>query len=172
MRWTGHTVLFLVWMLSGGGAVRGPGNASVVTDAVIRTRGGGLPLWSSGEDSELPGRGPGSIPGRGTRFHMPQLRGHRQQLKILNASTKTRHSQIKLKKISHHLQKLPHGPLSCLPHRHSRKTPVCFLPLPMHFCICFKGALRGLLGRLGVAWERHGPPGLGPEDWKAGAAIL
>ena len=117
-------------------------------------------------------RGPGSIPGRGTRFHMPQLRGHRQQLKILNASTKTRHSQIKLKKISHHLQKLPHGPLSCLPHRHSRKTPVCFLPLPMHFCICFKGALIGLLGRLGVAWERHGPPGLGPEDWKAGAAIL
>lgn len=43
-------------------------------------------------------------------------------------------------------------------------NPVCFLPLPMHFCICFKGALIGLLGRLGVAWERQGPPGLGPED--------
>ena len=102
-------------------------------------------------------RGPGSIPGRGTRFHMPQRRGHRQQLKILHASTKTRHSQIsKAKKISHRLQKLPHGPLFCLPHRHSRPTPVCFLPLPTHFCICFKGALRGLVGRLGVAWERQG----------------
>ena len=34
------------------------GGASVMTDAVIRTRGGGLPWWSSGEDSKLPGRGP------------------------------------------------------------------------------------------------------------------
>ena len=33
---------------------------------------------------------PGSIPGRGTRSHMPQLR-----LKILCAATKTWHSQIK-----------------------------------------------------------------------------
>ena len=31
--------------------------------------------------------GPGSIPGQGTRFHIPQL-------KILHATTKTQHSQI------------------------------------------------------------------------------
>ena len=59
MHWTGPTtVLFLVWMLSGDCAVavamatreakRGLRDASVVTDAVTRTRGGGLPWWSGG----------------------------------------------------------------------------------------------------------------------------
>ena len=33
--------------------------------------------------------GLGSIPGQATRFHMPQLRVHMSQLKILNASAKT-----------------------------------------------------------------------------------
>ncbi|TEA14718.1 hypothetical protein DBR06_SOUSAS3110025, partial [Sousa chinensis] len=32
--------------------------------------------------------GPGSIPGQGTRSHMPQLRVHILQLKILCATTK------------------------------------------------------------------------------------
>ena len=31
---------------------------------------------------------PGSIPGQGTRSHMPQLRVHKQQLKIPCAATK------------------------------------------------------------------------------------
>ena len=38
--------------------------------------------------------GLGSIPGQATRFHTPQPRVHMSQLKILNASAKTRHSQI------------------------------------------------------------------------------
>ena len=45
--------------------------------------------------------GLGSIPGQGTRSHMPQLRLRMPQLKILHAATKfpraateTRHSQI------------------------------------------------------------------------------
>ena len=36
---------------------------------------------------------PGCIPGQGTRSHMPQLRVHMLQLKILHAETKTWHSQ-------------------------------------------------------------------------------
>ena len=39
------------------------------------------------------GRGSGSIPGQGTRFHMPQLRAHMSQLKIPRAATKIWHSQ-------------------------------------------------------------------------------
>ena len=38
--------------------------------------------------------GPGSIPGQGTRSHMPQLRGYVLQPKILHTATKTRCSQI------------------------------------------------------------------------------
>ena len=37
---------------------------------------------------------PGSIPGQGTRSHRLQLRLCRPQLKILQATTKTQHSQI------------------------------------------------------------------------------
>ena len=36
----------------------------------------------------------GSIPGEGTRSHMPQLRVQMLQLKILDVRTKTQHSQI------------------------------------------------------------------------------
>ncbi|TEA31306.1 hypothetical protein DBR06_SOUSAS710061, partial [Sousa chinensis] len=32
--------------------------------------------------------GPGSIPGQGTRCHMPQLRSHVPQLKITHTATK------------------------------------------------------------------------------------
>jgi len=39
-------------------------------------------------------RGPGSVLGLGNRNHMPNLRVHMPQLKILNAATKTQHSQI------------------------------------------------------------------------------
>ena len=48
-------------------------------------------------------RGSGSIPGQGTRLHMPQLRVHmlhlksyllQLRLKILQAPTKTQYSQI------------------------------------------------------------------------------
>ena len=39
-------------------------------------------------------RGPGSIPGLGNRNHIPKLRVHMPQLKILNAATKTQNSQI------------------------------------------------------------------------------
>ena len=39
-------------------------------------------------------RGMGSIPGQGTRSHMPPLRVHMPQLKILHATTKARCSQI------------------------------------------------------------------------------
>ena len=38
---------------------------------------------------------PGLISGWGTRSHMLQLRVHKPQLKILSATTKTPHSQIK-----------------------------------------------------------------------------
>ena len=38
--------------------------------------------------------GLGSIPGQGTRSHMPQLRVHKPQPKVLHATTKTWHSQI------------------------------------------------------------------------------
>ena len=38
--------------------------------------------------------GPGSIPGWGTRSHMPQLRVHMPQLNVLHAATKTQCSQI------------------------------------------------------------------------------
>lgn len=35
----------------------------------------GLPRWFSGKDATLPTQGgPGSLPGRGTRSHVPQLR--------------------------------------------------------------------------------------------------
>ena len=37
---------------------------------------------------------PGLSPGLGTRFHMPQLRVHTLQLKILHAATKAWCSQI------------------------------------------------------------------------------
>ena len=48
----------------------------------------GLPWWSSGQDSALSRQeAQGSIPGQGTRFHMPQI-------KILHVETKTRCSQI------------------------------------------------------------------------------
>ena len=39
-------------------------------------------------------QGPGSIPGQGTRSHMPQLRAHILQLKISSVATKTWYSQI------------------------------------------------------------------------------
>ena len=39
-------------------------------------------------------RGPGSIPGQGTKSHMPQLRVCMQQLEIPCATTKTWCSQI------------------------------------------------------------------------------
>ena len=39
-------------------------------------------------------RGLGSIPVQGTRSHMPELRVQMPKLKILYATTKTRHSQI------------------------------------------------------------------------------
>ena len=38
--------------------------------------------------------GPGSIPGRGTRSHMPQLGVRKSWLKILHATTNTQHRQI------------------------------------------------------------------------------
>ena len=38
--------------------------------------------------------GLGSIPGQGTRSHMPQLRARMPQLKTPHAATKTRRSQI------------------------------------------------------------------------------
>jgi hypothetical protein len=38
--------------------------------------------------------GPGSIPGRGTSSHGPQVRVGMSQLMILSAITKTQHSQI------------------------------------------------------------------------------
>ena len=38
--------------------------------------------------------GPGSIPGLGTRPHVPRLRAHRLQLRELNAATQTWPSQI------------------------------------------------------------------------------
>ena len=38
--------------------------------------------------------GPGSIPGQGTRSHMPQLNTCTPQLKISYATTKTLYSQI------------------------------------------------------------------------------
>ena len=41
--------------------------------------------------------GLGSIPGQGTRSHMPQLRVRMPQLKIPHAATKTRCSQINIK---------------------------------------------------------------------------
>ena len=60
---------------------------------------------------------PGSIPGQGTRSHMPQLRDHMSQLKtpyaaraaILCTTTKTQHSQINIlkvfkKKVNYRLQ--------------------------------------------------------------------
>ena len=40
-------------------------------------------------------RGPGSIPGQGTGFHAPHLRACMSQLKLLHATTNTRHNQIK-----------------------------------------------------------------------------
>ena len=41
--------------------------------------------------------GPGSIPGHGTRSHMPQLkRSHMPQLKILHATTKIPHTAMKI----------------------------------------------------------------------------
>ena len=63
-------------------------------------QGWGLALWDQDENLEGPGTslvvqrlrlhapsagGPGSIPGRGTRSHMPQLKVHMPQLKILRA---------------------------------------------------------------------------------------
>ena len=39
-------------------------------------------------------RGLGSIPGQGTRSHMPELRVQMPKLKILYATTKTMHSPI------------------------------------------------------------------------------
>ena len=42
--------------------------------------------------------GPGSIPGQGTRSHMPQLGVLMPQLKIPHAATKTKLSQINIKK--------------------------------------------------------------------------
>ena len=45
--------------------------------------------------------GTGSIPGQGTRSHMPQLRVHVSQLKILHATAKSRHKlKNKQKRIS------------------------------------------------------------------------
>ena len=45
--------------------------------------------------------GRGSIPGQGTRSHMPQLRVHVSQLKILHATAKSRHKlKNKQKRIS------------------------------------------------------------------------
>ena len=41
--------------------------------------------------------GLGSIPGQGTRSHMPQLKMPQTATKILHAATKTRHSQINKK---------------------------------------------------------------------------
>ena len=40
--------------------------------------------------------GPGSIPGQGTRSHMPQLKILQVSMKIPHATTKTRHSQINI----------------------------------------------------------------------------
>ena len=40
--------------------------------------------------------GPGSIPGQGTRSHMPQLRVRMPQLKILHAATKISHTATKI----------------------------------------------------------------------------
>ena len=61
----------------------------------INSRGfpGGLSSSSTAGDR-------GSIPGQGTRFHMPQLGVSQLQLrsKILSVTTKTQHSQINFKK--------------------------------------------------------------------------
>ena len=49
-------------------------------------------------------RGRGSISGQGTKSHMPQLRVHMLQLKILHSTTKTRSSPGSLKKKCHFTQ--------------------------------------------------------------------
>ena len=48
-------------------------------------------------------RGPGSIPGWGTRSHMLQIRVHRPQLKIPHASTKdlTQHNKDQRSHVPH-----------------------------------------------------------------------
>ena len=56
---------------------------------------GGLSWRSRGLDSAVSVQGdPGSIPDRGNRSCLPQVRVHRPQLKILQAMTKTQCSQI------------------------------------------------------------------------------
>ena len=40
--------------------------------------------------------GPGSIPGQGTRSHLPQLRVHMLKLRLPHTATKTRGSQINI----------------------------------------------------------------------------
>ena len=52
-----------------------------------RVYGGGLPWWSSDEDSVFPKQGPGFDPSWGTRSYMPLLRVHEPQVKILHAAT-------------------------------------------------------------------------------------
>ena len=46
-------------------------------------------VWPVTENLCSQRRGPGSVPGQGTRSHLPQIRVGRPQLKILNAKTKT-----------------------------------------------------------------------------------
>ena len=53
-----------------------------------------FPWWSNGEDSMIPVQR-AWVQGPETGFHMPQLRVHRPQLKILHATTKTQNRAAK-----------------------------------------------------------------------------
>lgn len=79
------------------------------TESLCRVTGTNVVLWidytSKNKLGDFPGspvtenlrsqrRGPGSVPGQGTRSHLPQIRVGRPQLKILNAKTKTPTRQI------------------------------------------------------------------------------
>ena len=59
-----------------------------------RTEISGIPLCLVVRTQHMQCQGPSLIPGQGTRSHMLQLRVHMPQLKILQATTKTDHSQL------------------------------------------------------------------------------
>ena len=74
------------------------GGASVMTDAVIRTRGGDFPGGPVAKTPNSQGGGPGSIPGWGTRSHRPQLRVCTPRLKIRHAATRSKIPSAQLRR--------------------------------------------------------------------------
>ena len=71
--------------------------ASHTSKELVRNAGSGTSLMAQWLRLRTPNAGgPGSIPGQGTRSHMPQLRVRMLQLKIPRAATKTQHSQINI----------------------------------------------------------------------------